>query len=341
MMTLALAVREAGHEVAGLFCPGSFLARAARLSDLPFTSGVFRNALDPRGIAAVWRASMTARPDWIVASFGQEYWPVALMGRLLGCRVCLFRHLPTPLRPLSRAILPRLARRFVAVSESQRRALVASGIPQQRIQLLYNPIDLNRFRPDGEARRDLRGRLGVSEREVLVGFVGSIDEKKGALTLARSAGLSMRECGELRVLWVGQEEGHARIARALASDLRSHHSFLPWTDAPERVYPAMDLLAVPSEWDEPFGRVSVEAQACGVPVLASNVGGLPETIAPGVSGEIVQPGRTEAWCEALVRWARIPSEERASMGAAGRNLVQARFSAQVIARNFESMLASD
>lgn len=338
LLALALAVRDAGHQVAGMFHPESFLARAAGLSGLPFTAGIFRNALDPRGIAGLLRATRIGRPDWIVASFGHEYWPVALIGSLLGCRVCLFRHLPTPLRTLSRAVLPRLAHRFVAVSEFQRRALLASGIPRRRVQLLYNPIDLSRFRRDREARSELRGRLGVGEREMLVGFVGSIDKNKGALTLARAANLSMRECSGLRFLWVGQEAGHRWIERALDPDLRSRHAFLPWTDAPERVYPAMDLLAVPSEWEEPFGRVSVEAQACGVPVLASDVGGLPETLAPGLSGELVPPGRAEPWRKALLRWAQIPQQERERMGAAGRSFVQTRFSTEVIAKDFESLM---
>ena len=148
----------------------------------------------------------------------------------------------------------------------------------------------------------------------------------------------MRECGALRFLWVGQEAGHRSIESALDPDLRSRHAFLPWTDAPERVYPAMDLLAVPSEWEEPFGRVSVEAQACGVPVLVSDVGGLPETLAPGLSGELVPPGRAEPWRTALVRWAQISQKEREKMGATGRSFVQTQFSTEVIAKNFDSLL---
>jgi glycosyltransferase involved in cell wall biosynthesis len=338
LLTLAAAMGAAGHAVEGVFRPGTFLARSARERGLAFTPGVFRNAADARGLMATWSAVRRFCPDWLVTSFGHEYWPVALLGRMLGRRVALFRHLPTPLGAWSHHLLPRVCERFIAVSEHLRRSLVAAGMPPERVQLLYNPIDVGRFRPDPSARATLRRELGVHEHEVLAGFIGSLDDNKGAFTLARAANEAMRRAPGLRMLWVGQQAAHARLEASLAPDLRARHGVRAWTDAVEALYQALDVLAVPSQWEEPFGRVSVEAQACGVPVLLSNVGGLPETLEPGVTGELVAAGAVEAWSEALVRAATLPAGERRRRAEAGRAFVVERFAPERIAREFERLL---
>jgi glycosyltransferase involved in cell wall biosynthesis len=88
----------------------------------------------------------------------------------------------------------------------------------------------------------------------------------------------------LRALWVGQEEAHPRLRAVLAPGLQERHLLRGWTADVRPLYAAMDVLAMPSEWLEPFGRVSIEAQACGVPVLGSRIGGIPETLREGEAG---------------------------------------------------------
>ena len=66
-------------------------------------------------------------------------------------------------------------------------------------------------------------------------------------------------------------------------------------------YGVMSMLAFPSIAPETFGRVSVEAQAAGVPVLASNIGGIPETLDPGVTGLLLPPGDVGAWRDAILQ----------------------------------------
>jgi glycosyltransferase involved in cell wall biosynthesis len=102
----------------------------------------------------------------------------------------------------------------------------------------------------------------------------------------------------------------------------------------------MDWLAMPSEWLEPFGRVSIEAQACGVPVLASRVGGIPETLQEGETGWLFPPGDVAAWRDALVAAVDLPVERRRAMGEAGARFVGQRFSTQRIVQDFIELLSS-
>jgi glycosyltransferase involved in cell wall biosynthesis len=98
------------------------------------------------------------------------------------------------------------------------------------------------------------------------------------------------------------------------------------------------MSAAATEYPEPFGQVSVEAQACGIPVVCSDAGGLPETLATGVSGLVTPKGDVPKLAEALVALARDPARRRA-LGSAGRQLACASFSLEQIAKNFEAVLA--
>ncbi|XXF78482.1 glycosyltransferase family 4 protein [Myxococcaceae bacterium GXIMD 01537] len=338
LVCLARALTRAGHEVLTVAHPEGFIARELRASGLPVEPGVFRNAMDPRGLAAVRRASRRLGADWLVSSFGHEYWPVLLLGRLMGTRVALFRHLNAPLKYLTRSVLPRLAHRYIAVSESMRTLLAMQGVDPGRVQLLYNPLDVAHFRPAPELRAATRAALGLAEEDVLVGFVGSIDPGKGAFTLARAFNRAMPRAPRLRALWVGQESAHAALREALTPELRERHHLRGWTADPRPLYAALDGLAIPSQAEEPFGRVSIEAQACGVPVLGSRVGGIPETLKDGVTGHLLPPGDWTTWGDALAAYTYVSVARRAEMGRAGIRFVSERFEAGRIAGRFAELL---
>lgn len=338
LVCLARAMAAAGHEVLTVARPGGFIARELAASGLPVEPGVFRNAADVRGLWAVRRAVRRLGADWLVSSFGHEYWPVLAAGRLMGTPVALFRHLNAPLKPVSRALLPRLAHRFFAVSESMRGLLVEHGVAAGRVQLLYNPLDVAHYRPAPELRAATRAALGLTEEDVLVGYVGAIEGPKGAFRLAEAFNRAMPLAPRLHALWVGQEEAHAALKAALSPELLGRHHLRGWTADPRPLYAAMDGFALPSELMESFGRVSIEAQACGVPVLGSRVGGIPETLQEGVTGVLLPPGDAAAWSEALLAFARLPPGRRQEMGLAGTRFVAEHFSAPRIAERFAALL---
>ena len=89
-----------------------------------------------------------------------------------------------------------------------------------------------------------------------------------------------------------------------------------------------------------FGRVSIEAQASGVPVLCSDIGGIPETLSPGVTGLLLKPGDIPAWRDAIIALAG-GIKLRKSMAENGREWVNSHFSAQVIGNQFEKLLLEE
>jgi glycosyltransferase involved in cell wall biosynthesis len=102
-------------------------------------------------------------------------------------------------------------------------------------------------------------------------------------------------------------------------------------------YAAMDILAVPTLVTETFGRVSIEAQASGVTVLCSNLGGLPETLAPDNTGRLMPVGDVAAWRDAILEIAGN-AQLRKGFQEKGRNWVERNFSSAAIAKQFTMLL---
>lgn len=339
-ITIVKALARAGHDVLAVAHPRGFIAQELSVGGLAWEPGVFRNAADPRGLLAVNRAIRGQRPDWLVGSFGHEYWPLVTIGRLTGTRVALFRHLNSPLKVSSRVLLPWLAQRFIAVSESMRTHLISQGMNPGHVQKLHNPLDIAYYSDTSARRVSARAELGVGRNEVLVGFVGAIAPEKGAFRLAQAFNEAIALRPQLRGLWVGENASHRRLKTAFSPSTAHCHLLRSWTRDLRPYYAAMDALAVPSEWLEPFARVSIEAQACGVPVLGSRIGGIPETLREGETGLLYEPGDVASWRDALVHLVDLPDEKRREMGAAGARFVAERFSTERIVSEFVSLLES-
>jgi glycosyltransferase involved in cell wall biosynthesis len=280
------------------------------------------------------------RPEWLISNDPRFYQMFMGLRRLFGVRTALFRHWhDAPRKTRSRELLARWTDRFILVSEFQRADYRRQGMEVERASILYNPIETERFRRSPEARVSTRVRLGIAESATLVGYVGRIVWEKGVFTLFEASERFLAEAPEARMLWVGDGEGMLELrSRIEASSERARHILVPWEHDMSAIYPALDLLVVPSLDPVPFGRVSVEAQAAGVPVVCTNSGGLPETLSPGVTGLLV-PTMDCASLASSVSGLIGDRGLRQDMGNAGRGWVKARFGLDTIARAFEILLA--
>jgi len=338
LATLASALVAAGHEVAALVRPQSFLGRALHSSGVVVIAGWFRNALDPRGWLALSAACSRWKPDWVVGSFAHEYWPTLLLGRRAGARVVLFRHMPVPLGHLTRRWVPRLADRFIAVSSFIRSGLIDTGVPTERVDLLHNPVDTARFKPNPAERARLRRELGFSDDSVVLGYVGALAESKGVDFLAQTVDEVAAAAPRLHALWVTPAPPPQQFLESLRPEALSRHRFAGPCDDVAPYYNAMDALAIPSQWPEPFGRAAIEGQASGLPVLANRIGGLTEAFPEGAP--LLTAGDAAAWRAAILNTVGLSSEERLRLGQRGRAFVVERFDMHTIAARFIELLSA-
>jgi alpha-maltose-1-phosphate synthase len=195
-------------------------------------------------------------------------------------------------------------------------------IDPARVVVLHNGVDAEAFtRTD---RAAALARHGVRPPYAL--FVGRISEQKGIFPLleaARSlpAGVQLVLCASSP----DTPELRARLEAAVAgrAEIRWIDAMLPVPEVVE-LYSHAAVFVCPSIY-EPFGLINLEAMACGTPVVASRVGGIPEVVVDGETGWLVAPGDPAALAGALREALADPGRAR-RMGEAGRRRVEAQFS---------------
>ena len=223
------------------------------------------------------------------------------------------------------------ADRLVANTTDEARQLVELyGAPADRVVTVAPGVDLEHFRPGeaGNTQHPARTRLGIGADAVLLLFVGRIQPLKGPDVLLHAAAELVRRDPSLRdrlvVAVVGGPSGTGlleptalhNLARCLGiGDLVRFETPQGGPFHRDRLrdwYAAADVVAVPSH-NESFGLVALEAQACGTPVVATDVGGLRTTVHDGISGLLVPGHGADQWASALTR--ALDQRDRLSRGA--------------------------
>lgn len=273
----------------------------------------------------------------------------AIAGRLAGNRVRIHTFTGQPWVTLRgpMALIARLADRVIgslnthcyADSESQRQFLVKNGIVRgEKISVIGEGsiagIDLSRFDPVRFApshRAALRASLGISVQSKLVLFVGRICVDKGVGELLEAFQQAVDAGIDTDLVLVGPfdppaPQNNPILTSPHLNHPRVHH--VGYTDLPEEYMATADLLCLPS-YREGFGTVVIEAAAMGVPTLASNIYGLSDAVANGVTGLLVPPKDAQNLTAKLISLLIAP-QELARLGQAARERAHKLFDARVV-----------
>ena len=180
----------------------------------------------------------------------------------------------------------------IAVSGGMRADILRSypALDESRVHVVYNGIDLDRWKPTTDA--DVVRALGIDPDRPSVVFVGRITRQKGLPYLLRAAAMLPPEVQLVLCAGAPDTPGILAEVTGLVEELQKERSGVVWID---RLLPQHELSAVltagtvfvcPSVY-EPLGIVNLEAMACGLPVVGTATGGIPEVVADGVTGRLV------------------------------------------------------
>lgn len=284
---------------------------------------------DLRAIAAHFRAFRRLRPDVVhlhLSYSWASHWAVLAALATPGARTIAAEMLPSPPARRRQVILKRLTSRrlaaHVAVGERSADELAAlTGLPRESFRVLYNGVPDVALEP---LPRPVEGRI--------VGSLGRLERQKGFDVLVRA----LAELEGVTAVVVGdgaEREALLRLARELGVGERL---LMPGrSEEARRWLTAFDVFTVPSR-AEGLPLVIVEAMLAGLPVVASDVGSIPEAVVDGETGLLVPPEDPAALAAALRRLLESPDAARA-MGERGRARARERFTVEAMVASYEAL----
>jgi glycosyltransferase involved in cell wall biosynthesis len=220
---------------------------------------------------------------------------------------------------------------FAAVSHAVAESLARSGVPPEKITVIHNGI---------VPLRSGRGSVEARRNGVRLGIVGQIGAWKGHDDLLEALGLLAQKGRPPRLTIFGKgadpyvEHLKARVADLGLQELVSWAGFVQDRTA---IYASIDICVIPSRFEEPFATTALEAGSCGIPVIATTRGGLPEIVEDGVTGFLVPPHAPQYLAAAIDRLA-ADAQLRARMGRNGGERIRHSFSEDRFLSSFEQEL---
>jgi glycosyltransferase involved in cell wall biosynthesis len=233
--------------------------------------------------------------------------------------------------------LARFTDRIIAVSEHVKRDLVTYQVAAaDKIQVISLGLELDPFLESASHRGAFRRELQLNGAERLVGIVGRIFPIKNHQLFLEAAALVARRDSAARFVIVGDGILRPELERqAQEAGITDRVIFTGWRRDLPGIYADLDVLAVTSN-NEGTPVSAIEAMAAGCPVVATNVGGLPDLIREGETGYLVPSGDAPAVATAVLRVLHQPEVAR-YMGATARKVARERFSAQRLITDMERL----
>jgi glycosyltransferase involved in cell wall biosynthesis len=304
-----VAFRDAGYDVVGVSSSGSYVAELERHGirhlALPRSTRALNLADDVATARHFSRLCRTLRPE-IVHTHNPK---PGIYGRVVACATGV----PVVVNTVhglyaqpgdsfgKRTIVYGLERVAAACSDAELvqnpedlPVLRRLGVPESKLHLLGNGIDLARFDPalHAPSRRSVRAELGIGERDVVVGVVGRLVREKGYREVFEAARTVMAKQSNVRFVVVGPSEPDKRDALSSAevgAAAAAGVILLGARNDVQRLYAAMDLYVLASH-REGFPRSAMEAAAMGLPIVATDIRGCRQVVDDGISGRLVPVG---------------------------------------------------
>lgn len=239
---------------------------------------------------------------------------------------------------LDRRVLRRMDA-VVCVSGGQAAKVRRAGVEADRLHVIHDSVDPNRFRAGGAEGRKILQELFATPRSAIIAGVGRQSPEKGFDQLIEAARLIAREAETVGIVLIGDGPDRQMLEeRVRSAELSPNVAFAGFRTDVDRLLPGADILAQAS-YTEGLPNVVLEACAAGLPVVATDVGGTSEIIEDGANGYLVPAGDPGALAARLLDLIASPAR-RFEMGARGRELVGTRFSFAQQAVEYEEIFTS-
>ena len=336
LLTLLPGLIHRGHEVHLVCHPGTLLEERSRAAGAKVHPISFRRG---NGIAAfvqllalLWRV----RPEILAFNTPRPILLGNLASRVVGVRArIIFRRVNFPLRknPIARLKYNWGIHCIVAISESISCQLQTDGVPVRRIRIIHEGMDLSQY------PRRKQPRLRKQGEPVVIGTVSHLSEEKGLFYLVEAAATIANAPSTLRFVIVG--DGQCRQAledQVRNRGLESCFEFMGFVKSPAEQFGRFDIFVLPS-LSEGLSSAILTAMAASLPVIATDVGGIPELVINGENGLLVPARDHRALGRAIAELSNNPVQAF-QMGQVGRRRMEDHFTLDRKIQETEQLCAS-
>jgi len=325
-------------EIACLKEPGPLGELLAK--EMPIHSHLLTNKFDPRILPRLWHLLRSRQIDAVITvGAGDKMFWGRLAARLARVPVVMSAlhstGWPDSVGRLNRLLTP-LTDAFIGVADAHAEHLAThEKFPRQKVHTIYNGIDTDTFAPaDGSA---IRQKLNIPFDAPIIGILAALrPEKNHELFLAGAQQIS-KALPNAHFVLIGDGERRAALEK-LATELNiadiTH--FLGSRSDVANILPAIDVVALTSH-NEASPVSILEALSCGVPVVSARVGSVPETVIPGQTGALFEPGDLDAYVAATLDLLQ-DQPKRTTFGRQGRQHVIEHCSLQAMVQGYESLI---
>lgn len=228
----------------------------------------------------------------------------------------------------------------VCPSEHTRESWIKDRWPKEKLHVIPNWVDSARFRP-ARCKISLRDELKLPCNKKILAYVGRLVPEKGIQTLLEAFSKLCHLRDDVLLVLIGkQSNGVACDWKGVASILGidRHCQFIGQTDFPEKYMAASDIVVIPSEIVESFGLTVIEAMACGVIPLVSDVGILAQLVGAAAENHSFPAGDSNALLERLISVLELTDDMAADIGRQLRERVKNTFSPDGCISSYERLL---
>ena len=328
----ARGLMDRGHSVTVVCQPNSMIAKRAEEWNVPIVTTKMKGAFDIVGIRNLRAFMQEYKPQIVNTHSSRDSWTGLIAARLTGGITAVrTRHDHSPIKTSfdSRLLYCKLCDVVVTTGETIRQYVIQqTGSSPDRVFSIPTGIDTRKFSPDNADGLTFRREIGVAERAPLIGTAAVVMAVRGLSHFVEAASKIASKMPDARFVIVGD----ASTPNNLKERLVEHIAELGMTDklvlAGSRsdmpnVMAALDVFVLAS-LSEGLPRVISQAMAMKKPVVAANVGSIPEQVLDGQTGILVEKANSDQIADAVVKIMNDPALAK-QMGENGRKLVVERF----------------
>jgi len=211
-----------------------------------------------------------------------------------------------------------LTDRVVALTDRESRDYTDLDVyPGEKLVKIHSGVDVKKFKQVPVGAVEKKRSLGLNQNVLVVGFIGWLLPIKGPMHLLKAMEDVWQDHDDTILVFIGKGDLDVDLrAEALKAGASGRVNFLGWRNDIDEILPIFDIFVLPS-LNEGMGRVLVEAMAAGKPIVASNVGGIPDLVENDHNGLLVPPGDEKALAAAIRQLINDP-EKAKLMGQSGR-----------------------